>query len=207
MAGRSIRRFSRADRSNALSRTCAAERNVDHPLTAREAPRLARCTVARIRGRNAPVDRTLPAKWSATRRASGSLVARTEVLAPASTRVRRHRCLPPELPRSAVSRPSCVRAHHDGTCDPEFRSSEHEVICARRCLALERPSGHHSLSMGGQGLIIRDALVDDANAMGHLHVRAWQAAAASGRCLGGRGRWVRGVGRRAAADVAVVVVR
>lgn len=30
--------------------------------------------------------------------------------------------------------------------------------------------------MGVQGLIIRDAVVDDANAMGHLHVRAWQAA-------------------------------
>jgi GNAT superfamily N-acetyltransferase len=30
--------------------------------------------------------------------------------------------------------------------------------------------------MGVQGLVIRDALVDDANAMGHLHVRAWQAA-------------------------------
>lgn len=30
--------------------------------------------------------------------------------------------------------------------------------------------------MGVQDLIIRDAVVDDANAMGHLHVRAWQSA-------------------------------
>jgi GNAT superfamily N-acetyltransferase len=30
--------------------------------------------------------------------------------------------------------------------------------------------------MGVQDLIIRDAVVEDANAMGHLHVRAWQSA-------------------------------
>jgi GNAT superfamily N-acetyltransferase len=30
--------------------------------------------------------------------------------------------------------------------------------------------------MGLHDLIVRDAVVDDANAMGHLHVRAWQSA-------------------------------
>lgn len=30
--------------------------------------------------------------------------------------------------------------------------------------------------MGSENLIVRDAAVDDANAMGHLHVRAWQSA-------------------------------
>jgi len=50
------------------------------------------------------------------------------------------------------------------------------MIRARRRLALCAQSGHHALLMGVQDLMIRDAVESDANAMGQLHVRAWQRA-------------------------------
>ena len=46
----------------------------------------------------------------------------------------------------------------------------------RLALANCSPTGHSALVKGAKDLLIRDAVLDDANAMGRLHVRAWQSA-------------------------------
>lgn len=69
---------------------------------------------------------------------------------------RRHRAILPSVP-------TVIRRHPAHIARPES-------------LTKSAPTGQTALVTGIEDLLIRDAVVDDANAMSRLHVRAWQSA-------------------------------